>query len=135
MFALTGDGNHTRAAIGRTASEGLSDPELTGAALTEARYRDWYAARAAGTPAIRARAETANGTAAPPALTLTPDDGAAVQTRMALGGAAHRRDHAAERVRLGEATAIIRALVEEFGELFPEELAAAAAFLKRDVTP
>jgi hypothetical protein len=123
-FPLFGDGEHAAAARGDAKMLLTADPEITGAALAEARYRDWHAQRATGA----ASAYAPRGAAyAPPPLVLAPDDApAVVQTRFALPV---RQRGARDADRLAAATLIIRGLVAEFGDLFPDECAAAVAWL------
>lgn len=117
-FPLFGDGDNTRGIWGGAELSG----EQSAAALADARYRDWLAAERHG-------ADSAPGAAyAPPPLVLTADPTAAVQTRLTLPTRA--RDGRPPALR--EAAAIIAGLVEEFGELFPDEMAAAVAWLSRN---
>lgn len=120
-FPLFGDGEHVAGILGAQ----ISDPEIAGAALAEARYRDWDHARMTGAVETSAFAATAY---APP-LALTPDDVPAVQTRLSLP--ARQRP----RTALDDAAAIIKGLVDEFADLFPEECAAAVAWLARRDAP
>lgn len=118
-FPLFGDGAETRRTMN---SKAQRDAEMTGAALAEARYRDWFSARATGDLDAVAHA----GAYEPPPLALLPDDApAAVQTRLAIPP----RRPADTAARLAQAEAIIRALASEFAELFPDELAAAVRLL------
>lgn len=120
-FPLFGDGAETRLAQMRGQAID-SDSGMTGAALAEARYRDWYSGRATGALDAVARA----GAYEPPPLALLPDDApAAIQTRLAIPP----RRPADAAARLARAEAIIAALAGEFAELFPDELAAAVRFL------
>jgi hypothetical protein len=122
-FPLFGDGSETRRAMTAAAIEDAAG-ELAGAALAEARYRDWYTARATG--ALDAVTPRAVPYTAPP-LSLTSEAPVATQTRLVIPPARARADAA---VRMATAERIIRGLVEEFGELFPDETAAAVAWLK-----
>lgn len=123
-FPLFGDGKHTA----RARAAGEIDAELSGAALAEARYRDWDHARRTGAVETTAHASAAY---APPALTLSPEDRPAVQTRIALPRLqASTADFGAPETELARARAILAGLLEEFGDVFPDELAAAREFLK-----
>lgn len=122
-FPLFGDGDHVATIINSEARE--RDPDIAGAALAEARYRDWQHARMTGAVETSAFAATAYV----PPLALLPDDVPAVQTRLTLP--ARQRP----RTTLDDAAAIIKGLVDEFGDLFPDECATAAAWLARRDAP
>lgn len=106
-FSLTGDGQHVDGVLC-----GLERGEDFPAQLAAARYHDWRAAqgellaRFAGNGAPEFELV---GEAAP---TGTNGYGTGLRT-----------------ARLRRACVILAALVDEFGELFPDELAAAKAFL------
>lgn len=117
-FPLFGDGAHTAAVLDAP----TRDADLAGAALAEARYRDWEQARMTGAVATRAFAE---GAYTPPPLALTAEEAPAVQTRLTLP--ARQRPWTA----FDDAAAVIRGLVDEFADLFPDECAAAVAWLAR----
>jgi hypothetical protein len=106
-FLLTGDGEHT-AGIFDAAER---DPALLGPRLAEARYRDWQSNGGLFSDERQA-------TAAPAELTLTAEERETKPNGTAI------RDN-----RDKTAIAILMALVDEFGELFPEELAAAKQYL------
>lgn len=121
-FPLFGDGADTRRVL--ASGDAAESPEVAGAALAEARYRDWYAARATGAlDAVTPRAATYTA----PTLSLASEAPAATQARLTIPPARARADMAA---RLDEAERIIRGLVDEFGDIFPDECAAAVRFLK-----
>lgn len=114
-----GDGEHVARAIGGI--EGARDADMTAAALAEARYRDWDRARMTGAAETRAHAAGAYT----PVLALTAEDTPAVQQRLTLPARIRLR------TPLDEAVAIMRGLVDEFGDLFPDECGAAVAWLAK----
>ncbi|HXE51210.1 MAG TPA: hypothetical protein VN663_22725 [Ramlibacter sp.] len=120
-FPLFGDGDHV---AGILTGQVERDPDVAGAALAEARYRDWQHARMTGAADTSAFG-TAGAYTSPPPLALTPDDVPAVQTRLTLPSRQRTR------TPLDDAAAIIKGLVDEFGDLFPDECAAAVAWLAR----
>jgi hypothetical protein len=122
MFPLTGDGEHVGTMLGRRLADGATDDSYAGPELAAARYRDWLAAQRSGAVETRAFAS-----APAPDLVLRPEEPGAVQTRITLPARQHRSPAA----DVGEALALLRGLVDEFGALFPDECAAAAAFLAR----
>jgi hypothetical protein len=122
-FPLFGDGSETRRAMAAEPSIDSNGESLSGAALAEARYRDWYTARATGAlDAVTPRAAPYTA----PALTLTGEAPSATQTRLVIPPARARADAAA---RLAEGERIICGLADEFADIFPDELAAAVRFL------
>lgn len=128
-FPLFGDGRHTRGVL----DQPDSNPEIAGAALAEARYRDWDHARRTGAVETTAHATAAY---APPALTLSPEDRPAVQTRIILPRLqSSTAVFGTPETELARARAILAGLVEEFGDVFPEELAAAREFLSYQKEP
>jgi hypothetical protein len=109
-FALTGDGEHAAGIFDAPDR----DPALLGPRLAEARYRDWQ--QSGGLfPDER------QGTACPPAFSLVCQESEHSQKPLAKGAIRDGRDL--------RAIAILRELVNEFSELFPDELAAAKKYL------
>ena len=102
-FALTGDGELTLGVLESPERE----PGMLGVRLAEARYRDWQTNGGLFS-------EERHATAAP-MFELSEEP------RAIRDGKRDKRDE--------RACAILRALIDEFGELFPDEFAQARAYL------
>lgn len=131
-FPLFGDGDHTRRLLADLTGEAAAtyDDSYAGPALATARYRDWLRAKARGPVAVEISASATGAPYDPPPLSLAPEEPGAVQTRVALAPGRVRAAYAGAEENLERARAILAALTEEFGALFPEEFAAAVKFLE-----